>query len=69
MPGIIRLAKCCVCGKQEAERSYGAGWPAWAQFNGITMNGDENPMLCPKHMRMVADYIDDLSGGNQDGVD
>lgn len=64
---IKRTAVCSVCGLEETEDNFGDGWMNWGAVNGINFNGDTNPMLCPEHLSMVANFMDklkDIEGGS-----
>ena len=64
---IKRTIQCDVCGFQETESQANAGWPNWGQLNGIELNGNENPYLCPTHLSETADFVDSLV--RTDGLD
>lgn len=60
-----RIAECDICKVNQTETSYGAGWPNWSIFNGITLNDIADPYFCPECTDKIADYIDALAEENQ----
>lgn len=62
--GMLRKAECDIkdCKETCTEKAYGDGWPGWGTFQGITLNGADNPMLCPKHVELTANFVDALRG-------
>ena len=62
---ILRLVACDIpgCSARHEETTPGEGYPGWGQLHGIVLNGTSNPLLCPKHLAKVADYIDNLKVG------
>lgn len=61
---IRRQIACDIPGCQEVclEAAPGDGWPGWATFNGIALNGIDNPCLCPAHKDAAAAFVDSLKG-------
>ena len=59
---IIRTIKCAVCGKEEREQKGQNGFPNWGSLNGIALDGEPNPTLCPEHLSMTAQFVDALKG-------
>ena len=57
---MLRTFKCDLCDKTETEAEYGEGVNNWGQFNGIILDGVSNPMMCPSHVKQVADVIDKI---------
>lgn len=55
---ILRTIKCDVCGATETEVQSNSGWPSWGSLNGVSLNGTDNPCLCPMHLARVADFVD-----------
>lgn len=67
---ILRTIKCDVCGALHTETEEGAGFPQWGALQGISLNDAINPSLCPKHLTIIADYLDKLTNEEQgDGLD
>lgn len=58
---MLRTIQCGVCGATHTEPKPGEGWLGWGQFQGINLNGDENPYLCPTHLAVVADFVSKLA--------
>ena len=46
------------CDYTYRESAPNVGWPGWGQLNGIILNDNENPHLCPEHLARVANFID-----------
>ena len=65
----IRTVVCSVCKKTYTEPKHGLGFPGWGSLNGISLDGDDNPMLCPEHLNKVADFVDHMKQGNKNGLD
>lgn len=65
----VRTIKCDIpgCEAQHTEKTHGDGFPGWGELKGIALNGVANPSLCPKHLAMVAEYID--RGLSEDDLD
>lgn len=59
---IKRTVVCGICTEQYTEEKEGDGFPGWGQISGIILNGDTNPYLCPKHLKNVANFADELVG-------
>jgi hypothetical protein len=59
---ILRVVNCDVCGKIFTEEKHGEGFPGWGQFMGISLDGIDNPYLCPEHLAKVATFIDEMKG-------
>lgn len=61
---IRRQISCDIpgCAERYLETAPGEGWPNWCVFQGIVLNGVENPCLCPSHVATVADHVDSLKG-------
>lgn len=57
---MVRTIVCDVCGLEEAETVYGNGFNGWGAFQGIALDGVDNPSLCPQHKAEVANFIDQL---------
>lgn len=57
---IIRTIVCDICKTTGQESKPNAGWPGWGSLHGITLNGTDNPTLCPYHLTRVADFIDKM---------
>lgn len=59
----LQVFECDICEKSEIENSYGDGVPGWGQLFGIKLDGMENPILCPDHLKDMADFMDGLKHG------
>lgn len=46
------------------EAKPGDGFPGWGQLQGVILNGNENPCLCPDHLNRMAEYADELGGNS-----
>jgi len=57
------MIQCSICDEQATEPQPNAGWKGWGQLFGVVLDDDESPCLCPKHLAMVADYIDEVKHG------
>lgn len=58
----MKMLKTFICGvpgckHKITEMEYGEGAPLWGQLSGIVIGDDENPLLCPMHKNLIADYI------------
>lgn len=58
---IKRTIVCAVCGREEEAATPTSGWKGWGHLAGITLNGEENPTLCPEHLAKTADFVDGLA--------
>lgn len=58
----LRTISCDVkgCSTKLTENAAGAGHPAWGKLLGVTLNGIDNPFLCPNHLSKVAIFIDNI---------
>lgn len=61
---IKRTIVCAVCNAELTETNFGDGFPNWGSIGGIKLNDDPAPNLCPKHLTVVADFIDKLAKAN-----
>lgn len=61
---LQRLIKCDIpgCTAEHLEEIAGGGWPGWGQLKGINFNNRGEPYLCPRHLGMIANFIDGGSG-------
>ena len=50
------------CSHVQIEVVHGQGPRDFGQFVGITLNGINDPMLCPAHRAAVANFVDKLEG-------
>jgi len=66
---IKRTIKCDICEAEMVEPVDGGGWPGWGGLNGIALDGVPNPTLCPEHLAVVADFVNDLKEGRANGLD
>jgi hypothetical protein len=57
---ILRTITCAICKFRATEEKPGDGWKGWGAIQGIELNGEENPSLCPDHLKLVADFADGL---------
>lgn len=66
---ILRTITCEVCGQTYTEEAHGNGFPGWGALQGITLDGVDNPTLCPAHKAVLADCLDQLKQQHQGGSD
>ena len=64
---ILQTFKCDVtgCEATQTEPSEGAGLPGWGRLQGVvfhpgTPEEAANPILCDKHLRIVAEFVHGL---------
>ncbi len=57
---IKQMIKCSVCDTQEIEEVSGMGFSGWGALQGIALDGEENPTLCPLHLGVLANVLDTL---------
>lgn len=59
---LLKTIQCDIqgCKTSCTEPKPGDGWVGWGQLQGIILNGNENPYLCPEHLGRVADFADSL---------
>jgi len=62
---IRQVISCCVCGKEEKEKSMGDGFVGWGTLQGIALNGEPNPNMCPEHLEQLATALDVIAGDPQ----
>jgi rubrerythrin len=55
---IIKTINCAICGKTETETEPNAGWIGWSCFQGVELNGEPNPNICPVCTGKVMTFID-----------
>lgn len=57
---FLRTVKCDIktCDSTYTENSEGEGFPGWGQLNGVSLDGAENPHLCPICLSKTCDFID-----------
>ena len=60
---IKQIIKCSVCSKEEIEKETGEGFTGWGALQGISLNGEDNPTLCPDHLGLMADQLDLIKEG------
>lgn len=58
-----RTVTCSICSKEHTEKSMGEGFHGWGAIAGVELNGQENPALCPEHLKTVMDFVDKLAEG------
>lgn len=60
----LRTMTCDIknCLSSYTEKKPGDGFPGWGQLNGICLDGNDNPCLCPDHLTRMAEYADKLGG-------
>jgi len=67
---MLRTIVCDICGKRETEIAFGNGFIGWGAFQGIKLDGVDNPSLCPEHKAEIANFVDELKKKvNINGVD
>lgn len=64
---IRRSMICDVCGVTEIEPKPNEGWKGWCGIQGVSLNGVDNPNLCPTCTVKVMAVIDKMVTPN--GVD
>lgn len=64
---IIRTINCGACGYSDTELEANAGFIGWGALQGIELNGEANPTLCPACLNMAADVLDKI--GVDHGMD
>ena len=64
---ILQVFKCDVhgCEATHTERAHGEGAPGWGMLSGVvfpqgTTHQIVNPLLCPKHLGVVAQFVHGL---------
>lgn len=64
---IRQLFKCDIegCEATHAESSHGDGAPGWGALNGVIFHRGTprqvvNPILCPKHLGITAEFVHGL---------
>jgi len=58
---VRRTIRCDICKVEYTEREPGDGFPNWGQLHGISLNGVQNPNLCPEHLHALAERADELA--------
>ena len=56
---IIRVFKCNICGIEHRDEN-GDGANGWGSLQGIVLDGEANPILCPEHLGRLADFTDKM---------
>lgn len=54
------IIECSVCKKTKVEATAGEGFYGWGSLQGVEMNGEVDPMLCPIHLAQVANHLDEI---------
>ena len=60
---ILRTIQCSICKETYTEPEPNAGWKGWGILSGIVLDGDENPCLCPAHLKHVANFVNEVKHG------
>ena len=55
---IIRTINCAMCNKTETEKEVNEGWIGWTCIQGVELNGEHNPNICPACTNKVMQFID-----------
>lgn len=64
---IVRKITCNICERSAIENIMGEGWQGWGGLTGKTgPNGETELSLCPNHLDMVFEFIDNLMGKNKE---
>ena len=64
---IVRKITCDVCGTATIENAMGDGWEGWGILTGKQgPNGETELALCPDHLDMVFEFINNLMGNNKE---
>ncbi len=53
-----RTVTCGICGIEHTEPEPNYGFKDWGCIEGVELNEQANPMLCPAHLKKVMDFID-----------
>lgn len=59
---ILQTFKCDFrgCEAQHTEATVGEGAQGWGQVSGIVLHGKDNPLFCPAHLSLLAEFIHDV---------
>lgn len=60
---ILRTIKCALCPTTETEPEENAGWKGWGAIQGIVLDGEPNPHVCPVCLGKVAEFADGVKHG------
>ena len=55
---ITRTIHCARCKVSEQEPMPNAGWKGWMILQGVELNGDTNPAICPSCTNVIMNVID-----------
>lgn len=58
---IKRTIVCSICNASYTEKEANEGFPKWGAIHGISLNGIDNPHVCPQHLAAVAEFVDKLA--------
>jgi len=64
---ILQIFKCDIhgCEATHTEHAHGEGAPGWGALSGVVFHQGTpqqvvNPLLCPKHLGIIAQFIHEL---------
>lgn len=64
---IVRKITCNICEQSSTENIRGDGWKGWGNLTGKQgPNGESELSLCPTHLDMVFEFVDNLMGNNKE---
>jgi hypothetical protein len=57
---MLLTFKCDIPGCEAAhtETQPGEGAAGWGEVRGFALNGKDNPTLCPRHLGVLAEFMD-----------
>lgn len=57
---ILQTFKCDIhgCEAQHTESIAGDGAIGWGAVHGIKLGDKDNPLLCPRHLGVLAEFMD-----------
>ena len=60
---LLQAFKCDIpnCPAAHTETRDGDGARGWGQLKGVVLNDVADPLLCPKHLGMLAEYADAIT--------
>jgi len=58
---IKQMIECVVCGKTAVEMCAGDGFMGWGALQGIALDAEINPDLCPTHLSAMAELLEGLT--------
>lgn len=57
---LLQTFKCDIAGCEAfcTETAAGDGAMGWGQVKGFALNGVPDPLLCPRHLGVLAEFMD-----------